>query len=438
MEQIASFCPWLMVLSVLAFASLAHSASPTTRPVVDYAVIVTGGELLGGAYPDGHTVFITRTLRPLGMHCVLSLTVDDRPADITEALRFARTKAPIVIVTGGLGPTDNDITAQSLCDATGIPLRENEDVVQDMEKRFRTPRDQLRPGLRRQARTPEHGTYLKNPNGTAVGLVFETGESVVVALPGPPRELQPMVRDELIPYLGRKFGAHSTGSSIMLRFVGVGQSQISQSLKDSVAMPPDVTQFSSFEGGRVDFVFSLPEDTPAARRKLADHKSAIIKILGDSIYADDETSLEECVARLFSQRKATLALAEAGSGGALSAALGGAESGRKILAGAWAAPTDTKLRRLLHVTDDAWNAAASAADQGALMSAAAAREAASDWALSVSEAQRDPAGGSYVEVVIRQPDGKTTTQRFSVRGTGELVRAGLTTQLLDLLRRKLR
>src|SRR5215831_18818607 len=104
---------------------------------------------------------------------------------------FATNRAPVVIVTGGLGPTPNDITRQTLSEFTGIALREEPEAVTALEKRFIQKRDQLRPNVLRQALTPSKGGYLKNPNGTAVGLIFDLGDVLVVSLPGPPRELQP-------------------------------------------------------------------------------------------------------------------------------------------------------------------------------------------------------------------------------------------------------
>jgi molybdopterin-biosynthesis enzyme MoeA-like protein len=119
---------------------------------VDYTIIVTGHELLTGVYPDGHTHFLTRSLRPLGLRCVGSMSVDDESADIKQALQFACGRSKLVIVTGGLGPTDSDITREVLSEYTGIPLQEHPDVLQGMEQRFSTPRDKLRANLRRQTR----------------------------------------------------------------------------------------------------------------------------------------------------------------------------------------------------------------------------------------------------------------------------------------------
>jgi nicotinamide-nucleotide amidase len=317
-----------------------------------YMIIVTGSELLLGTYPDGHTYFITRTLYPLGMECIGSIIIDDKQADIKEALSYATDKADIVIVTGGLGPTDNDITRETLSDFTGIALNEHPDVLKDMARRFHVSPDRLRANLRRQTQVPTVGTYFKNSEGTAVGLVFEMDDAVIVALPGPPRELQPMVIKELVPYLSRRFGTRLPGCSLTLRFVGLGQSQIDQALKNNVPLAPDITVSSQFDGSRVDFTFSLPEDTPRERARLLELKQRIMKHLGQYIYADDETSLEEHVLELLKARNETLALAEVGSGGTLAAALSNADANGQVLAGAFVAPTMEKLYRLLKINND--------------------------------------------------------------------------------------
>jgi nicotinamide-nucleotide amidase len=427
-----------LLLAAVGPAMAAAPLPPATQPHVHYMVVVTGGELLSGAIADGHTQFLARTLRPLGLECVGSMTVDDRLPDIKQAIAFARGNAPLVIVTGGLGPTDNDVTRQALTEATGIALREHPQAIADMEKRFKTPRDQLRANLRRQTHVPQRGTYLKNANGTAVGLVFEMDDAVVVALPGPPRELQPMVRDELVPYLSKRFGTSLPGPSLTIRFIGLGQSQISQTLNERVAVPADVILCSQFEGGRVDFTFSLPYDTPANRGRLEELKKRIHQQLDDNIYADDQTTLEQHVLTLLAQRRATLALVEAGSAGGLAAALAGAESDRGVLTGAYVAPTEERLRKLLQVNDKPWAEARSSVEKAKLLAEAAAKLSNADWVVVVGEAQRDQGGENVAEVVFRMPQGRVETRRINIRGTGELARAGITTQLLDEMRLRLR
>jgi nicotinamide-nucleotide amidase len=414
------------------------SVPPSSQPAVDYMIVVTGGELLAGAYPDGHTHFLTRTLRPLGFHCVGSMCVDDKQADLIGALRFATGKASLVIVTGGLGPTDNDITRQTLSDFTGIALREDPDVLREMARRFGVPPDGLRSNLRRQTEVPVRGSYLKNPQGTAVGLIFEADHAVIVALPGPPRELQAMVQSELVAYLSRRLGTRRPGCSLTLRFVGLGQSQINQTLKEHVPLAPDITLSSQFEDGRVDFTFSLPGDTPRDHTRLEELKQKIFEYLGEWVYAVDETSLEQTVVRLLQAQGATLALAEAGSGGTLAAGLSGADGAPRVLAGAYVAPSEETLRRLLRVPDAGWTQDTSGAQRTKLLASAAADLTGSRWAIAVSEARRDQSGAPYVEVVFRLPDGRLEPQKTRFGGSGPSARWSLTTYLLDQLRRRLR
>ena len=432
---------WLSLLLSIGLISLlvaGASVPESAGQVVRYMIVVTGGELLSGAYADEHTCFLTRTLPPLGLHCVGSMCVDDKQASLKEALRFAAGKASIVIVTGGLGPTDNDITREALSDFTGIALKEHPDVVQEVARRFNVSPAQLRPNLRRQTQVPTRGTYFKNPNGTAVGIVFELADAVIIALPGPPRELQSMVRNELVPYLSQRFGTRLPGCSLTLRFVGIGQSQIDQTLKDQAPLAPDITVSSQFQSGWVDFTFLLPDDTPQNRARLQELKQKIMKHLGEYVYADSEMSLEEHVLKLLEARGETLALAEVGSGGSLAAALSSADGARQVLAGAYVAPTIEKLRRLLSISDDHWTDSTSRGQKVEQLATAVVNATGSQWSVAVGEAHRDENGADHVEVAFRLPGGRLESQQVRLSGAGELVRLGLNTQLLDQLRRRLR
>lgn len=432
---------------LLGLANLEAAESPRaaelqkpsgTRAAVEYFIVVTGGEILEGAFADSHTHFLTRTLRPLGLHCIGSLTVDDRVPDIVEALRFAARRASLVIVTGGLGPTDNDVTREALVQFTGIAVREAPDALVELARRFQTPPEQLRPNLRRQVRVPEHGGWLKNANGTAVGLVFEMPEKVVVALPGPPRELHPMVRNELVGYLSRRFGTRMPGAALTLRFVGLGQSQIDHAMKQHLVLPPDVVTLSEFDGPRVDFTFRLPEDSPAARERLETLKSQVlaVKELQDALYADDPAiTLEEHVLRLLERRGAKLAVVELASGGHLASGLLDAQSAGARLAGLVAAADEGSLRRLLGRANDG-GTTAPAGGRLELLGAAAAKATGAEWAVVVGPVL--PAGQgrpAQVEVALYGPEG-CKHLRLPVRG-GENWRNYLATDVLDQLRRLL-
>ncbi|MHC4205236.1 MAG: CinA family protein [Planctomycetota bacterium] len=306
-------------------------------------------------------------------------------------------------------------------------LEEHPDALKEMARRFRVSPERLRANLRRQTQAPIEGTYFRNTEGTAVGLVFERADDVIVALPGPPRELQAMVRNELVPYLSRRFGTRLPGCSLMLRFVGLGQSQIDQTLEDNVPIAPDITVSSQFDGSRVDFTFSLPEDTPQDRARLQELKQKIMKHLGENIYTDDEMSLEEHVLNLLKARGETLALAEAGSGGALTAALSKTDEAEQILAGAFIAPTTEKLSDLLSMQNN------NQTDISQLATAVT-NATSSQWAIAVGQAN----SSGYVEVAFKLPDGRLENRKFRLHGSGELARSRLSTQLLDHLRRRLK
>jgi nicotinamide-nucleotide amidase len=335
-------------LMACAGAGLSQSATPE-RPALDYVIVVTGGEVLEGLFPDSHTHFLTRTLRPLGGRCLGSVTVDDREQDLSGALAFALGKAPLVIVTGGLGPTPNDITREAISSFTGIPLREHEEVVAGMERKFNQSREQLRANLRRQALVPSSGGYLTNNVGTAVGLVFPTTNATIVALPGPPRELQPMVEQQLLPFLQRHFGLRRPGASLTLRFVGLGQSQISQTLQDQVRLPPELVITSQFEAGRVDFTFALPGDTEAERAWLGGLANTMRGQLGTHLYAEDHSTLEDKVVSAFAGRGLTLALVEIGTGGHVTDSLTQVMAVERVLVGSYVAPTESRVVQLLQL-----------------------------------------------------------------------------------------
>ncbi len=418
-------------LLLIVFLLLVIPAAGSQEKQVDYALIVTGGEMLEGIYADAHTHFLTQTLRPLGLRCISSTIVADDEDDIKRALKFASAKVKLVIVTGGLGPTDNDLTRKVISDFTGIEVKEHPDALKEIAERFDTTPDDLVDRLRIQGRVPVKGTYLSNHNGTAVGPVFEKGDSVIVALPGPPHELQVMVRKEMIPYLSRKFGTRVPGCSLTVRFAGLGQSQIAQLLDDHVPLPDEVSLSSRFEGGRVDFTFALEGDTPKERTILEELKKKILRHLGEHIYAADaSTTLEQTITKLIEEKKAKLTLVEAGSGGGLAAGLSGAEG---ALSGAYIAPTEEKLSRLLRVPDERWSAAKTSAERTRLLAEAAAALTENSWTVAVGESD-----GSQVEAVFRSPDGKLEAVSLKVRGTSARAKSWLATRLLDHLRRRLK
>ncbi len=426
-------------------------AGPASRPGVgrqaesvqnvgttDFVLIITGGELLLGLYADGHTQFITRTLVPLGCRCVASLCVGDKRQDLKDALVYAKQHAPLIIVTGGLGPTDDDITREVLAESTGIPLSEHPEALADLKKRFAGSGRELRDNLRRQALTPVKGTYLPNPSGTAVGLVFDREEEGVVALPGPPRELRPMLTNELVPYLSQRFGIRSIGSSLQMRFVGIGESSIDQVIQDHLTLPGDLVISSLFEQGRVDLTFSLPGNTATDVAILKDLEKQLIPYIGEYMYADDGSTLEEQVVELLAENQVTLALAEVGSGGAVAASLSDVKDVSLHVLGGVVSTSDANMASVLKEPMTRFVQRGSMDDSPAKAMAQRVRGLlGSRWGLAVTEPHVSGDGRSFVWLALSKREEEFSSRRIYLRGHGQTMRNRLVSSVLDSIRKEL-
>lgn len=414
----------------------AASVEGVSRESLDYFIIVTGSELLQGVYADRHTQFITRTLGPLGYRCLGSMSIGDLQTDLHQALDFARRKAPLILTTGGLGPTSQDITRKVLSEYTSISLTEHPGALNDLKRRYGGEKGILRPVLRGQALAPEKGTYLPNPNGTAVGLVFDDGQRVIAALPGPPRELQPMVRNELVPYLSERFGLRKVGHSLTMRFAGIGQSSIDRVIREQLKLPGELAVWSSFNSNRVDITFSFPGNSPEELERLRGLRGELLEHIGEYMYSDTGSSLEDRIWQLLEQGQVSLVLGEIASGGAVSSSLLAGRGDSSRFAGAYAAGSPEALGRLLGGGGGAGSAPSPERLVSILARRAAEREAGA-WGLVVGPVDPDESGATSVWISAGSVRTGFASRRINVRKGRRLRRDRLVTHALDLLRREL-
>ena len=434
---------WAAMLVLLSMGVQAGAAAPgegsedgVSRESLDYFIIVTGSELLQGVYADRHTQFITRTLGPLGYRCLGSMSIGDLQTDLHQALDFARRKAPLILTTGGLGPTSQDITRKVLSDYTSISLKEHPGALNDLKRRYGGEKGILRPVLRGQALAPETGTYLPNPNGTAVGLVFDDGQRVIAALPGPPRELQPMVRNELVPWLSERFGLRKVGHSLTMRFAGIGQSSIDRVIREQLKLPGELAVWSSFNSNRVDITFSFPGNSAEELERLRGLKGELLEHIGEYMYSDSGSSLEDRIWQLLEQRQDSLVLGEIASGGAVSSSLLAARGDSTRFAGAYAAGSPEALSRLLGGGGESASAPSPERVVGQLARYATAREEGA-WGLVVGPVGLDESGAASVWITAGSVRTGFASRRINVRKGRRLRRDRLVTHALDLLRREL-
>jgi nicotinamide-nucleotide amidase len=278
-------------------------------------VINTGSELLLGLVQNTHLAWLAGELAPLGVTVSRQLCVPDGP-DIRGALEAALERADLVICTGGLGPTTDDLTREVAADLLGLPLVEDRSISDAIRARFARRGLPMAGRVVRQAMVPVGADALPNPNGTAPGLYFpptvlgSRRARHLVLLPGPPRELQPMMREHVVPRLLTALPGAQRRERRIYRLTGIGESQVEERIGEKLEARGELEVGYCARPSEVDFRLIGPSD------KLDAAESEIVGLLGEWIYSRGET-LEEAVVSLLRENRATLATAESCTGGAL-------------------------------------------------------------------------------------------------------------------------
>jgi nicotinamide-nucleotide amidase len=278
-------------------------------------IIAVGSELLTPDKIDTNSLFLTEELNKLGIEIVRKTVVGDDRALLLEAFRDAVNRVPLTIASGGLGPTEDDLTRETVAELLGRRLVRNDAIVRAIEARFRSFGRVMPDTNIRQAMVPEGAEPLDNPRGTAPGLWLEDRERTIALLPGPPRELKPMFREQILPRLQRRI------SSVRmyhreLRVTGLGESHV-----DSLAGPvytryPEVQTTVLASPGEVQIHLRMwTEDSAHADALFADIERGLDLALTDRIFSRDSSPLEEVVARELLKQNATIAAAESCTGG---------------------------------------------------------------------------------------------------------------------------
>jgi nicotinamide-nucleotide amidase len=278
-------------------------------------IIAVGSEMLTPDKIDTNSLFLTEELNKLGIEIVRKTVVGDDRALLLEAFRDAVNRVPLTIASGGLGPTEDDLTRETVAELLGRKLVRNDAIVRAIEARFRSFGRQMPDTNVRQAMVPEGAEPLDNPRGTAPGLWLEDRDRTIALLPGPPRELKPMFREQVLPRLQRRV------SSVRmyhreLRVTGLGESHV-----DSLAGPiytryPEVQTTVLASPGEVQIhLRAWTADSAHADALFADIERGLDLALTDRIFSRDSSPLEEVVAQELLKQNATIASAESCTGG---------------------------------------------------------------------------------------------------------------------------
>ncbi len=396
---------------------------------------MVGSELLRGVYADTNGCFLARSFAAEGIAVTRTTVVRDVEDEIAEVISRALSRVSLVVVCGGLGPTIDDLTREAIVQATGIPLALHQEIVDAIRQRFASRGLTVSENNLRQAYVPECGGFFPNPNGTAPGLYFESGSSLIVALPGPPRELIPMFHDTLLPFLRQRGFVGAAMPSRLFRLAGIPESLADQRLQPLIANDPGLRVSILARPNLVDITL-FHEDA----KRLGEIGDAVDAEFGMAIYTHEQESLEQVIGDRCRERGLTLGLAESCTGGLIGGAITNVPGSSAYLVGGIVCYSNKIKSGLLSVSEQ------TLADHGAVSE---------ETAKALSEGVRKTLGCDIGLSVtgIAGPDGatpekplglvfmacssKTSTrvERHQFIGTRETIRAWATQRALDLLRR---
>ncbi|MCJ7823002.1 MAG: competence/damage-inducible protein A [Armatimonadetes bacterium] len=281
-------------------------------------LLSVGTELLLGEIVDTNAAYLAEKLSELGINVFHKTTVGDNAERLAAALQISLARADVVLATGGLGPTDDDVTAAAIAKVAGVGLVEDEPAAENIRSFARERGLKLLDRLLKQARVPEGAQVVPNPVGTAPGFILVWGSKTVVALPGVPSEMTAMAVQTVLPYLARR--ASSEGASVIvsrvLRLAGIGESQAEAEIHDLILAQTNPTIAPLAKSREVHLrVAARASDRATAEAMIAPVEAEIRRRLGDHVYGADGEALEAVLGRMLREAGLTLGVAESCTGG---------------------------------------------------------------------------------------------------------------------------
>lgn len=406
-------------------------------------IITSGTELLLGETVDTNSAYIARALRDIGVNLYFKTSVGDNIERMALALRQALARADVVITTGGLGPTVDDVTREAVAAAVGCELAPNAECLAHMEALYTRWGRRVSDNNRRQVNLPVGALPILNPVGTAPGFIVETGLGTIIALPGVPREMERLVQDAVLPYLKQRLGTEQAViKARVLRTVGLPESWIDEKI-DVQMRSANPTVGLSAHLGAVDIRITARAVTEEGADKLIAEMEAEVRarIGEDGIFGTGSDMLETVTARLLAQRGVKLALVESATGGEIARLLKSTPEGAGVLAAAHVVSGPDDLAAKLRLSPAKLEAFGWVSEMVAAEVAATLIDTyEGGWGLAVLSCCGD-AGDVYGEnpgetyLALATPSA-TVVKHYQYGGAGDLAFRWVTLRGLDLLRRQ--
>ena len=405
-------------------------------------IICVGTEILMGNIVNTNAAYISRGLAGLGVSCFYQSVVGDNDGRLSEVFDEAAKRADIVILSGGLGPTEDDLTKETVAKAMGRKLVEDEKAWKQIKKFFEKRDIKYTDNNRKQALVPEGAKVLYNKNGTAPGIIAEGENVTAILLPGPPGELIPMWDDQVVPYIREK--SDTVFVSEMVKLCGVGESLVETELKDLIDAQTNPTIATYAKVGEVDIrVTASASDEKAAGKLVKPMVKEIKKRFGSYIFTTDENvTLEAAVLQLLDENKLTLATAESLTGGMLTSRLINVPGASEVIKTGFITYSNKSKRKYLGVKRSTLEKHGAVSEQCAkemVKGCAAATKA--DAAISLTGiagpdggSEEKPVGLTYIGVSVL---GSIKVKKFVFSGEREKIRESATATALTMLRHSL-
>jgi nicotinamide-nucleotide amidase len=405
-------------------------------------IIAVGSELLTPQRLDTNSLYLTEKLNGIGVEVVAKAVIGDDARRLAEAVRDALARSEIVILTGGIGPTEDDVTRDAVARALGRELIFHDEIRERIEQRFRRMGRQMVEINKRQAYVIEGAEWLPNDNGTAPAQWIEDSGRVLMLLPGPPSELKPLFDRECLPRLEQRVPALVI-RTLFFRVAGMPESDLDQLISPVYKQYENpVTTILAAPGDIQIHLRARCETEQEAERRLAEVGGRISELLGDRIYSRNGDPLEAVVGKRLRERAETLSVAESCTGGLLAERITQIPGSSGYFLGGFLVYTNRMKTQLLGVDPGMLETHCAVSEPVAEAMAARARErTGSTYALSAT-GYAGPDGGDErapvgtVFIGLASPPG-CQVRRFRFLGGRDRVRAMAAQTALDMLRRAL-
>ncbi len=410
-------------------------------------VICVGTELLLGDILNSNAQFLARELAALGIPHYYQTVVGDNVTRIQRAVAIACERSRLLLFTGGLGPTPDDLTLATLADFFDTPLEERPDVLEDIRQKFAQRGREMSPSNRKQALLPRGAAVLPNPAGSAPGVIWEPRPGLVImTFPGVPKEMEVMWNATAVPYLQQNGWAADPIYSRTLKFWGIGESTLAEQVAPLLNREnPTVAPYASQGTVKLRVAAKAPSEA-AAMTLIAPVAEEILKIAGEHYYGDNDDTLAIAVGALLRERRQTLAVAESCTGGGLGHMITTAPGSSEYFLGGIIAYANAVKIGLLGVQPRVLETEGAVSDPVACQMAAGVRaRLGTDWGIGITGVA-GPGGGSEAKPVglvyigVAGPDGQAQSRayRFGNLQGREWIRHLSSCSALDQLRRAIK